>query len=151
MLKWESITGSATGSSTGSAARSSTRSVTGSSTRIATGCSAGSLSGSETGNGTGSAIGNTSRIWLHSWKESVLCLDPHLAEKKSCSLTWYPIHIPDVQNGLYSTSKCKMQQPFWRWWGERLTPARPLKTLLAEMTACIAIKRAIFDAPPKKK
>ena len=35
---------------------------------------------------------------------------------------------------------------------DRLTPARPLKTLeveMMQMTACIAIKRAIFDAPQK--
>ena len=104
MLKLEIITESATGSRTGNAARSSTGSATGSSTGIAIGCSAKSLTGSETGNSTGS----TTWIWLHSGKESDVCLDPNLGEKKSCALTWYPMHILDVQNGKHSTSKCKM-------------------------------------------
>ncbi len=47
-------------------------------------------------------------VRLHSGKEFVFCLDPYLAEKESCALTWSPLHIPDGQNGKYSTSKCKM-------------------------------------------
>ena len=112
MLKLEIVTGSAarsaTGSSTGSAARSSTRSATGSSTGSVTGCSAGSLTGSVTGNSTGSATGSTSRIRLHRGKELVLCVDGHLAEKKSCALTWYPIYIPETRmaNILLASIKC---------------------------------------------
>ena len=84
---------SATGSNTGSPVRSSTGSPTGSSTR------------SVTGNSTGSATGSTSRIWVYSGKEFVLCLDPHLGKNKSCGPTWYPWHIQETQNGKMAKSK----------------------------------------------